>query len=46
MKAAQPFALIKGDTPTIPMRTGATTALHQTSKAETDIRRHIGTHAK
>src|SRR5690606_12810752 len=45
MEAAHPTPLVEGHSPTVAMRTGTPTALHQPGKAETDIRGYIGAHA-
>src|SRR5690606_17835447 len=45
MEAAHTLALIESHTPPITVGAGATATLHQPGKAETDIRRYVGTHA-
>src|SRR5690606_39221265 len=45
MEAAYALALIEGHTPAVAVGSGAAATLHQPGKAETDIRRYVGTHA-
>jgi hypothetical protein len=45
VECAASVAFIQGDTPTISVWTGCAAPPHQSSKAEADIRRHIGIHS-
>jgi hypothetical protein len=46
LEQAQTTTLIEADAPTVAMRTGTTTALHQPSETEHDVGGYIGTHAQ
>jgi hypothetical protein len=45
VECAASVAFIQGDTPTISVWAGCAAPPHQSSKAEADIRRHIGIHS-